>query len=245
MLHIKVEDKDGMKENDIVDTFSITISSSTAVGVEMAPTLYHGEYGLAQIELNFSIQCVSEFYGPLCSIHCPGGLDCDSCVPGFTGEFCQFEINDCVGVECGNGECVDEIGSYMCVCNPGYSGESCGEIDYCHNISQCEFGQCINLIDRFMCICDGGYGGELCNEIDHCFNNNCTSMHVCVNLEDSYICQCESGFTGESCDVAVNGCSEIACPDGQECVDGLSSFMCVCAEGFAGLNCTLCKLCIL
>ena len=49
-----------------------------------------------------------------------------SCDPGFTGELCQTNIDECVGVGCsGNGECLDEVNSFTCDCRSGYTGPLC------------------------------------------------------------------------------------------------------------------------
>ena len=51
-----------------------------------------------------------------------------SCVQGFTGELCQTNTDDCVGVNCsGNGECFDGVNSFTCECTTGYSGPLCDE----------------------------------------------------------------------------------------------------------------------
>ena len=35
------------------------------------------------------------------------------------------DIDDCVGVSCGNGTCVDGINDYTCDCDIGFTGISC------------------------------------------------------------------------------------------------------------------------
>lgn len=41
---------------------------------------------------------------------------------GFRGEFCEENIDDCKGVDCKNGQCVDSIAAYTCRCDPGFAG---------------------------------------------------------------------------------------------------------------------------
>ena len=49
-----------------------------------------------------------------------------ACYPGFTGETCQTNIDDCVGVDCsGNGQCVDGMNKFTCECSFGFSGPLC------------------------------------------------------------------------------------------------------------------------
>ena len=51
-----------------------------------------------------------------------------SCDPDFTGELCQTNIDECVGVNCsGNGVCLDSLNSFTCQCSPGFSGTLCSE----------------------------------------------------------------------------------------------------------------------
>ena len=54
-------------------------------------------------------------------------FDC-MCDPGYTGEVCQTNIDDCVGVNCsGNGECMDGVNTFTCECRPGFIGLLCTE----------------------------------------------------------------------------------------------------------------------
>ena len=41
-------------------------------------------------------------------------------------------MTDCVGVDGGNGVCVDGMNSFSCICDPGFTGELCQtNIDDC------------------------------------------------------------------------------------------------------------------
>ena len=46
---------------------------------------------------------------------------------GYDGGLCQEEIDECLAVNCGNGECVDLIGDFSCDCDLGYEGRYCEE----------------------------------------------------------------------------------------------------------------------
>ena len=65
---------------------------------------------------------------------------------GYTGVLCDVNIDDCIGVCSGNGQCMDEVASFTCLCSPGYTGVDC-EI----NINECIYGsgngQCVDDID--------------------------------------------------------------------------------------------------
>ena len=239
MLNVVVEDNDTMKANDLVDVFSIPLESTITLGQHSSPSIYHGVYGLASITLNFTVTCSDSFYGRLCDTHCPVSRNCEDCLPGFTGEFCHVDIDDCAGVSCGDGQCVDELGSFRCVCDPGYTGQACELVDYCHANSQCVNGRCVNQLDSFECQCDVGYAGDLCDTVDHCSRgNNCPAASLCVNTPSGFLCQCEAGFTGSSCEVNIDDCLAVECPENSHCVDGIGSFSCVCDEESEGVNCT-------
>lgn len=94
---------------------------------------------------NFTCLCSTGLQGAFCDIAfctpepCKNQGQCitDEMVPecrcpGYTGKFCEIEINECASLPCMNGgQCEDLKGDYKCICE-GYSGKNCEfDIDEC------------------------------------------------------------------------------------------------------------------
>lgn len=61
-----------------------------------------------------------------------GGFTCD-CRPGFHGDRCETEVDECASQPCRNGAiCRDYVNSFVCECRPGFDGILCE-----HNIPEC------------------------------------------------------------------------------------------------------------
>uniref|UniRef100_A0A2I3H1V3 Cadherin EGF LAG seven-pass G-type receptor 3 n=1 Tax=Nomascus leucogenys TaxID=61853 RepID=A0A2I3H1V3_NOMLE len=83
------------------------------------------------------------------------GLRC-RCPPGFTGDFCETELDLCYSNPCRNGgACARREGGYTCVCRPRFTGEDC-ELDT-------EAGHCVPGVCRNGGTCtDAPNGGFRC-----------------------------------------------------------------------------------
>ncbi|XP_071982915.1 cadherin EGF LAG seven-pass G-type receptor 3 isoform X3 [Engystomops pustulosus] len=100
-------------------------------------------------------------------IHPITGLRC-RCPQGFTGDYCEIEINLCYSNPCQNGGvCARREGGYTCVCQERFTGDNC-EVDsssgrcvpgVCRN-----GGTCTNLAEGgFTCQCpSGGFEKPYC-----------------------------------------------------------------------------------
>uniref|UniRef100_A0A8C9VE66 Cadherin EGF LAG seven-pass G-type receptor 1 n=1 Tax=Scleropages formosus TaxID=113540 RepID=A0A8C9VE66_SCLFO len=93
-------------------------------------------------------------------IHPVNGLRC-RCPPGFTGDYCETEIDLCYSGPCrNNGKCRGREGGYTCECLEDFTGEHC-EVDA--RSGRCVPGVCKNggkcvdlLVGGFMCQCPKG-----------------------------------------------------------------------------------------
>ena len=160
---------------------------------------------------------LSGFTGEFCQFptascsedYCNGNGECEDgsptcdCEPGFEGDQCEINIDDCEGQDCGNGRCEDEVNSFECLCVPGYTGDRCEvDINECEGVN-CGNGRCEDGVNSFECICNSGFTGETCGETDFCsnFSMNCSGNGACMNFPDRFVCVCEEGYTGDLCDM--------------------------------------------
>ena len=113
------------------------------------------------------------------------------CVPGYTGTYCQIDIDECLSQPCAarNATCVDGLNAYECRCPAGYAGEHCQiDIDECASSPCMHAGsECVDRVDGFYCRCAPGYTGPTCEtELDECLSQPCRNGAKCLDLINEY-----------------------------------------------------------
>ncbi|XP_037552034.1 stabilin-2 [Nematolebias whitei] len=207
----------------------------------------------------------SNKYGPNCDTTCPcihgqcdsrpdsdGRCKPDSCLRGFTGQFCERRTSPCgtLAQFChAHADCDFSDGSARCVCNPGFQGDgiTCVESDPCAPPLRggCSINaKCIKTgPGTHFCQCLTGWteDGDECQPINNCrgpdsggCHANATCIYVGPGQSD---CSCKAGYkgTGFFCEpvnqcVTVNGgCHYLA-----SCRLLSSGWTCVCDDGYIG-----------
>ena len=124
------------------------------------------------------------------------------CEIGFTGPYCETNVDDCLHNPCKNGgSCIDKVNDFRCQCIPGFVGELCET-----NVDDCELRPCANggvcqdRVNDFECTCRPGFTGKFCTiDIDECASNPCRNGARCTQAVDDYHCACLAGFSGKNC----------------------------------------------
>ncbi|XP_035724721.1 protein crumbs-like isoform X1 [Vespa mandarinia] len=172
---------------------------------------------------NYTCTCMTGFEGtqcdlPYCQVQkCQNGGTCDllrqapqcMCLVGYTGLYCEINIDDCApdadgNVPCKNdGKCYDKVNEFTCDClDTGYTGPDCSiDVDECQNpLTDCGYGKCENLLGTYQCICNPGYCGYNCRMGDPCREDHCQNGGTCeCGNNGEYQCACTPEYTGKNC----------------------------------------------
>ena len=146
-----------------------------------------------------------------CGIECIMGVldvECSECIcaPGFIGDSCNINRDDCEGVVCFNqGVCNDLVDGYECNCTSGFTGDDCSvNIDDCVDQNCSSNGVCEDMTNGFQCNCDPDFTGLLCeNFIDNCTPNPCLNVGACIDGILDFDCDCHPNFSGETCQTCI------------------------------------------
>ncbi len=224
-----------MVDSDLIID-SVPLDIDVAVGTSIPQTTYNGMANIAQVTASIEVRCADGFYGPDCLTQCSNFVSCADCgLSGFTGQFCQFSIDNCNDVYCNsNGNCTER--SSLCDCDTGFTADRCEtNIDDCVGV-ECNNGVCVDEIEDFRCDCDTGFIGDRCEtNTDICEGVVCISG-TCVDEIEDFRCDCDAGFTGDLCETSINHCGGVNCGNGL-CMDEIDDFRCDCFPGFTGEFC--------
>lgn len=188
---------------------------------------------------------------------------CD-CVAGWRGTTCGTDWNECVmGVHMCNDEatCLNNPGSYDCVCDPGWTGNGHGAA-YLETKEWTVGGTSYSATEQWGCVdiddCDEtlydfippAYTDDDGNEIKWddgpCKYGKCRDTGA-----NAYFCTCRPGWIDANCDMNVNECDTQTgthkCHKYARCIDKESTaagewidgYVCSCNHGYAGdgFNC--------
>ncbi|XP_074599235.1 sushi, von Willebrand factor type A, EGF and pentraxin domain-containing protein uif isoform X2 [Brevipalpus obovatus] len=170
------------------------------------------------------------------------------CAAGFTGKYCEKDIDECASDPCYNGgSCIDLPQGYVCKCPPGYTGLQCQiEKTECTESVCPERAMCQDLPGRgtIKCLCRSGYEGPGCNiTSDPCATERneppiCNNNGRCISLQQGrFRCDCPPGWSGRFCEINIDDCIEQPCLLGGNCTDLVNDFKCTCPPGFTGKRC--------
>uniref|UniRef100_A0A4W3IZN4 Crumbs cell polarity complex component 2 n=1 Tax=Callorhinchus milii TaxID=7868 RepID=A0A4W3IZN4_CALMI len=162
-----------------------------------------------------------------------------ACSPGWEGQRCQININECASGPCLHGNCTDVVDGYQCTCYQGYMGTNCEQdIDNCVGHLCQNGGSCIDGINSFFCTCPSNFTGQYCEwsypPVDCGENFSCYHGGRCTDGIWGANCTCRPGFTGERCEKDINECVRNPCQNGGTCQNLVNRFECICGANFAG-----------
>ncbi|XP_052038371.1 protein crumbs homolog 2 [Apodemus sylvaticus] len=154
------------------------------------PTLYGGDQATFPGAFSFS--------------HAAGFL-C-SCRPGFAGNDCSVDVDECASGPCLNGgSCQDLPDGFQCYCPDGYTGLTCQEdMDECQSEPCLHGGTCSDTVAGYICQCPEAWGGHDCSvQLTGCQGHTCPLVATCVPTFESglhsYFCRCPPGTSGPFC----------------------------------------------
>ena len=120
------------------------------------------------------------------------------CLPGYTGENCENEIDECDPNPCNKGKCKGEPFLHNCKCN--WIRNDFSFLQFISIIKTYNYLLISDFLNEYQCDCTGtGFEGSNCNiNINECLANPCVQGN-CTDTPGSYHCDCLQGYCGTNC----------------------------------------------
>uniref|UniRef100_A0A8C6W551 Neurogenic locus notch homolog protein 1 n=1 Tax=Nannospalax galili TaxID=1026970 RepID=A0A8C6W551_NANGA len=169
-----------------------------------------------------------------------GGYSC-TCPPGFVGERCEGDVNECLSNPCdprGTQNCVQRINDFHCECRAGHTGVCLRLV----GPGGCQQWAASLLSSHTGRRCESGFEGATCeNDARTCGSLRCLNGGTCISGPRSPTCLCLGPFTGPECQFPASS----PCVGGNPCYNQGTCeptsespfYRCLCPAKFNGLLC--------
>uniref|UniRef100_A0A672IXN3 Neurogenic locus notch homolog protein 2-like n=1 Tax=Salarias fasciatus TaxID=181472 RepID=A0A672IXN3_SALFA len=149
-------------------------------------------------------------------INSPGSYMC-KCQPGYSGQNCQTDIDDCSLSEC---HFNTNFSNFSSIINSLY----CLNLDLVCGIFS------VIMRQHLMCAFFLPF-----------LSSSCLNNGTCIDGINTFSCRCRPGFYGAFCEYEQNECDSQPCKNGGTCTDGVGTYRCTCPVGYNGQNCQVKK----
>ncbi|KAK0403298.1 hypothetical protein QR680_016845 [Steinernema hermaphroditum] len=163
------------------------------------------------------------------------------CSLGFTGKFCEDDLDECEFSPCKNGaSCVNTSPGFHCQCTPSFTGDLCQKpAGFCARKPCQNGGECVEQLTGYRCQCGPEWTGRDCDTpVPKCRCEN--PRHECTLVRGRPECRCPEGFEGADCGKRIDVCEKVNnCRNGGQCIGNSNSSSCICPSNFSGEFCEI------